>query len=133
MANDQHRQFNENSRWQAPYEAWENPRTAARENRKNPTRAERKLWTAIKGDRLGVTFRRQHSIGIFIVDFYCAEKDLVIEVDGPIHDFQVQEDATRQEFLEQKGLTVIRFRNDEVLGDLNGVLAMIQRALELHL
>ena len=68
-------------------------------------------------------------IGIFIVDFYCADKDLVLEVDGSIHETQVEEDANRQEFLEQKGLQVLRFMNDEVLGDLGTVLKKIRDAL----
>jgi very-short-patch-repair endonuclease len=64
---------------------------------------------------LGVRFRRQHAIGPFIVDFYCSECSLVIEVDGGIHELQIEQDAERQAFLEALGLKVLRFRDQEVL------------------
>jgi very-short-patch-repair endonuclease len=74
---------------------------------------------------LGFKFRRQHVIDRFIVDFYCGEAGLVVEVDGEIHDYTPQEDAIRQEFLESLGLRVVRFRNEEVFGDMEGVLEEI--------
>ena len=73
------------------------------------------MWDLLRGRRtLGLKFRRQHAIGPYIVDFYCAEARLV-EVDGPIHDEQTEDDAARTEFLEAKGLHVLRMKNELVL------------------
>ncbi len=72
-------------------------------------------------------FRRQHSIDRFIVDFYCAELQLVIEIDGPIHELP-NADAERQRFLESMGLRVLRFSNDEVLNAIDHVLRRIEEA-----
>ena len=69
--------------------------------------------------------RRQHTIERFIVDFYAAQVGVVIEVDGPVHDFSQEHDAVRQEFLESLGLKVLRFRNEQVLHDIDAVLAEI--------
>jgi very-short-patch-repair endonuclease len=79
-------------------------------------------------NQLGLKFRRQHRIGPFVVDFYCVESRLVIEVDGPIHESQAHADAERQEYLEALGLQVLRFSNDEVLTNANNVFAAIKRA-----
>jgi very-short-patch-repair endonuclease len=78
---------------------------------------------------LRAKFRRQHSIEKFIVDFYCNEAQLVIEVDGPVHEYTPEEDAIRQEFLESLGFTVLRFTNDEILNLLGGVIEKIMTAL----
>jgi len=75
-------------------------------------------------------FRRQHVIGRFVVDFYCARARLVIEVDGPIHQLQREEDATRQGYLESLNLRVLRFSNDEVLARPENVLSAISEALK---
>ena len=109
---------------------WEMLKPLARQMRRQPTGAENALWQALRNRKLqGHRFRRQHAIERFIVDFYCREADLVLEVDGPIHDYQPQEDALRQEYLQSLGLRVLRFGNEEVLGDLEGVLARIARCL----
>jgi very-short-patch-repair endonuclease len=79
-------------------------------------------------NQLGLKFRRQHRIGPFVVDFYCVESRLVIEVDGPIHESQAHADAERQEYLGALGLQVLRFSNDEVLTNANNVFAAIKRA-----
>ena len=93
------------------------------------TPAEKRLWAAIRGRRLdGLKFRRQHALGSYIVDFICSEKRLIIEVDGDVHDEQIDYDADRTEQLEQYGYRVIRFRNVEVLNDLGTVLATIRSA-----
>ncbi|MFL0682758.1 MAG: endonuclease domain-containing protein [Algoriphagus aquaeductus] len=89
----------------------------ARELRKQMTPAEKKLWDILKGKSLsGFKFRRQHPIKKFIVDFYCHELKLVIEVDGSIHNQkdQAEYDLGRTFELEELGLKVIRFRNEEV-------------------
>lgn len=103
------------------------------ERKKNPTEAEKILWDALKGKNLGgYKFRREHIIDEYIVDFLCLSKRLIIEVDGGYHnDPKVKEaDAFRTEFLENLGYRIIRFTNDEVLGNLEGVLENIQKELQ---
>jgi very-short-patch-repair endonuclease len=96
------------------------------------TAAERALWQQLRGRKLdGKKFRRQHAVGPYVVDFICAECDLAIELDGPIHDQTLDEDARRQSALESAGLRVLRFRNEEVLADMEQVLAGIRSALKL--
>lgn len=99
----------------------------AREMRKHPTNAEALLWGELRKKKLaGYKFRRQHPIGSFIVDFYCPLKKLVIEIDGPIHRYQKVYDETREDILNAKGCTVLRFTNQEVENDLGGVLQEIR-------
>jgi very-short-patch-repair endonuclease len=81
----------------------------AREFRKEPTKGEKILWEALRGKRLdGIKFRRQQPIGYFVVDFYSSAFRLAVEIDGPIHDQQMEADRARQEILEILGLTVLR-------------------------
>lgn len=96
------------------------------EMRNNPTPAEEKLWQVLKGNNLGCHFRRQHIIGKFIVDFVCLENNLVIEVDGDVHDYQKEADQERTEFLEGSGFRVVRFKNEEVLNNLDDVVSRIK-------
>ena len=99
--------------------------------RKEPTLAEQKLWQHIRGKRiLGHKFRRQHALDRFIVDFYCSEARLIVEVDGPTHEYTPEEDAIRQKFLEEMGNRVIRFTNVEVLKQMEAVLDEIARVLQ---
>ncbi|MEA3345370.1 MAG: type ISP restriction/modification enzyme [Chloroflexota bacterium] len=85
---------------------------------------------ASNGDQLlGFKFRRQHAIDRFIVDFYCSKAHLVVEVEGPIHQYTEEEDAIRQEFLESLGFRVLRFTNDEVNNALDSVTERIAAAL----
>ena len=93
--------------------------------RHEPTFAEDKLWQRLRRKALGVNFRRQHAIDRFIVDFYCPEARLVVEVDGTIHDYTQEEDAIRQEFIESLGMRVLRFTNAEVSQSMEGILARI--------
>lgn len=109
----------------------------AEENRNKPTEAESVLWEALKGKGIGDKFRRQHIISDFIVDFFCAELGLIIEVDGGYHNYppQMKSDAERTEALSQLGYIEIRFTNEEVLGDIDGVLHKISNfctALKSH-
>jgi very-short-patch-repair endonuclease len=100
--------------------------------RKNLTSAEERLWIALRNRKLcGYKFRRQHPVREFIVDFYCAEKELVIEVDGKIHlEKQVIErDQNRSAELERMGISIIRFTNDEIMDQLEEVLKKIQCVL----
>jgi very-short-patch-repair endonuclease len=111
-------------------ELWEKLKPLARQMRHEPTPAERVLWERLRNQQVArARFRRQHPIDKFIVDFYCAEAHLVIEVDGEIHDYRPDEDAARQAFLESLGLRVLRFRNDEVLGSLEAVVRRIEEEI----
>ena len=101
----------------------------AKEMRANPTQAESALWQQLKGKKTGYKFRQQHLIEDFIVDFVCLKRHLVVEVDGKIHENQVEKDAQRTEILENKGYKVIRFTNEEVLGNIDGVLEQIIQEL----
>lgn len=87
----------------------------AKELRRDMTDAEKLLWQELRANKLGVHFRRQQVIAGFIADFYCHKAALVVEVDGDIHDLQQEEDARREKVLNQMGLRIVRFRNDEVL------------------
>lgn len=93
--------------------------------RADPTPAENHLWQRLRRKSLGVKFRRQQVIDRFIVDFYCAEARLIIEVDGIIHEYTQAEDAIRQAFLESLGFRVLRFTNGEVFQQTDGVLEQI--------
>ena len=93
------------------------------------TRAEALLWAHIKSNKLGVKFRRQHIIENFIPDFVALSAKLIVEVDGEIHRFQKEYDDDRTFILEQKGFRVIRFTNEEVLGNVNHVVAKIKETL----
>jgi len=105
----------------------------ARELRRAMTPAEKKLWQHIRYNQLGIEFRRQHAVGPYIVDFFCARAKLVIEIDGDVHaePEQAQRDAERSAWLsEQKDYRVIRFWNNEVLRNIESVLVMIAKALD---
>ncbi|CUS03073.2 conserved protein of unknown function [Candidatus Promineifilum breve] len=90
----------------------------ARANRHLHTPAETKLWRLLRNHNLdGYKFRRQHPIGHYIVDFYCHETKLVVELDGRSHDEQMEYDAERTAWLESQGYRVIRFANERVMQD----------------
>jgi very-short-patch-repair endonuclease len=99
---------------------------AAREMRREPTPAEARLWSALRGNALGVRFRRQHPVGQFILDFWCPAAHLVVEVDGEVHDTQRERDADRDLLLSYHGYHTVRFRNEEVLNDLEYVLEQLR-------
>ncbi len=101
----------------------------AKELRENMTPAEKVLWEKLRCNQLGVRFKAQHPIDIFIADFYCHRAKLVIEVDGAIHASQSDYDDGRTVELERFGLTVIRFTNEEVLTDIDKVIQQIKKAL----
>lgn len=101
----------------------------AKKMRANPTPAEAALWSALRGKQLNAKFRQQHLIDDFIVDFVCLDKKLIVEVDGRIHDYQIKKDALRTERLNNDNFKVIRFKNEEVLGDIDSVLNTISEEL----
>ena len=99
----------------------------ARDLRRRMTPAEHILWQALRGNRLdGLHFRRQQIIGAFIADFYCHAARLVVEVDGPIHQQQLDYDRERDQILAAHGLRIAHFTNDDDLHDLPGVLARLR-------
>ena len=101
----------------------------ARKLRKNFTDAENALWQELRGRRFSdVKFRRQHPIGKYIADFACVERHLVIEVDGGQH-AENSADLRRTARLNEKGWAVMRFWNDEVLLNRDGVLLRIREML----
>lgn len=96
----------------------------ARENRKNPTYAENRLWHELlnRGRFRGFKFVRQKPLDEYIVDFYCAKLRLAVEVDGDSHASQISYDRRRTENLNALGVEVVRYTNDEVMHGLDGVL-----------
>lgn len=103
----------------------------SRQLRKRQTPAESKLWKYLRRKGLdGRKFRRQHSIGPYIVDFYCAEEALVIELDGSAHEHleRARYDFERQQFLEGLGLRVVRFSNERVRDQIDLVVQGIRES-----
>ncbi len=98
--------------------------------RKEPTRSESLLWSALRNRCLASRkFRREHPVGRFILDFYCQEERLAVEVDGPVHETQRQADGERQQILESTGIRFLRLPAALVEGDLPAALAAIEEAL----
>nr|WP_319510424.1 endonuclease domain-containing protein [uncultured Draconibacterium sp.] len=116
------------------------PIRRARKLRKGMTKEEKLLWQQLRNRKfLGLKFLRQHPIIYdrvnyqplyFIPDFYCAEKKLVIELDGKIHDFQKQKDQDREGILKDMGLTILRIRNEDVNSDIVEVLHRIKEFIQ---
>jgi very-short-patch-repair endonuclease len=109
------------------------PSTSSRSNyarclRKNITDAERKLWYRIKKKQLGVKFRRQQPIGRYIVDFVCFERKMIVEVDGGQHD-QCYLDTKRDEWFRKQGYRVLRFWNNDVLQNIEGVVEALRQEI----
>jgi very-short-patch-repair endonuclease len=102
----------------------------AGELRHEPTDAEAKLWSRLRAHRMdGIHFRRQHAIGIYVVDFCAVRRKLVIEVDGSQHLEQQEHDAERTRFMELRGYRVLRFWNSDVLNHTDAVVAAIWEAV----
>ncbi|SDZ55159.1 MULTISPECIES: endonuclease domain-containing protein [Rhodonellum] len=107
----------------------------ARELRKRLTPSEKILWETLKGKSFrGLKFRRQHPIHKFIVDFYCHELKLVIEIDGGIHDTMDQKeyDMGRTFELNELGLEILRFGNEMILSDIQLTLIEISKFIDSH-
>ena len=105
-------------------------KTKPGELRENPTEAERTLWRHVRLRQLGGhKFRRQHPIGQYIVDLVCLEKRLIIELDGGQYSEQVAYDSERCKWLEKQGFCVLRFWNNQVLQETEGVKKVIVEAL----
>ena len=100
--------------------------------RKNLTEAEKRLWERLKLKHLGYVFYRQKPIGDYIVDFYCNQAKLIVEVDGEYHldNNTADSDRVRNEYMKNLGLTVLRFTNSEVLNNTNKVVEEISKQLD---
>lgn len=106
---------------------WEILKSRSRKMRKESTPAEDVFWQIVRRNNLGVSFRRQHAINHYIVDFICIRKKLIIEIDGSIHDDKVESDQERTDYLNSIGFHVIRFTNEEVVNDIESIkLALIK-------
>jgi very-short-patch-repair endonuclease len=106
--------------------------TIARKLRKDATNAERRLWQRLRREQVeGCKFRRQVVLSGFIVDFACYEAQLVVEVDGATHstDAEIARDATRDAVVRAQGYAILRFTNDEVYHNLDGVLETVRLKL----
>lgn len=101
----------------------------ARELRKNLTEAEKRLWSVLRYEQMGVRFRRQVPIGPYIVDFACFDRGLIIEADGGQHADSAH-DARRDAWLISQGFTVLRFWNNDILTNVEGVRHQIAAALD---
>ncbi len=102
----------------------------AKELRQNRTDAEKRLWGRLRRKRIdGFRFRQQASIGKYIVDFVCFEAKLVVELDGGQHAEQAEYDDKRTEWLESQGFRVLRFWNNEIFRNIEGVEEVVQAAL----
>lgn len=110
-------------------DTWKSIKDNTRENRKNPTEAEEELWKHLRKEQLGVKFRRQHSIENYIVDFVCLEKQLIIELDGEVHNSQQEYDEQRTQHLNHLGFEVVRFENKEVFEDVSKIIDKIKAEL----
>jgi len=104
----------------------------ARFNRNHPTQAESVLWKCLAKDNIGAHFRRQHPIYGYIADFICIRKRLIVEVDGGYHNEEEQKkhDEEREYYLRSIGFNIMRFSNEEVIGDTGNVLKKIKNYIE---
>lgn len=96
--------------------------------RRAMTQPERTLWAMLRRDQQGMHFRRQHALGPYILDFYCASAKLCVEVDGPVHHTQRAHDARRDAWLTQHGIRTLRFTTEELDRRPAVVLARIREA-----
>ena len=104
----------------------------ARALRREMTDSERKLWSGLRSEQLGVKFRRQHPLGNYIADFVCLDPKLIIELDGSQHQAQEGYDARRDAFLRAQGFDVLRFGSNDPFVNFEGVLqAIVNRLGEL--
>ena len=102
-----------------------------RELRKNSTPEEKMIWQHLRKHKQGYRFYRQHSIGHYIVDFYCAEKRLIIELDGNHHTENIEYDAERTAYLNSLNFNVIRFWNNDINKNLKSVLEIIAKTITI--
>ncbi len=99
----------------------------AKKLRRSQTDAEQKIWSILRNNQTGFKFRRQQPIGSYIVDFFCADRGLIVEVDGSQH--TEEKDKQRTEFLTSAGYRVLRFWNNDVFNNIEGISRVIHEAL----
>lgn len=124
-----HHPYHNESMWKgAPSENFK----LASQLRRSMTEAESTVWERLKNKQFrGYKFRRQHPIHLFIVDFYCHELKLILEIDGEYHEKPEQRlaDKERSDLLEYQGLSIIRFTNEEVLNNIANVLKSLEQKI----
>ncbi len=103
--------------------------TRRKKLRTGATLQEAKLWERLRRKQLGYRFRRQHSVGWYILDFYCPEKKLVVEIDGAPHKASKEYDAVRTNYLNLRGIQILRFWDDEVSNHIEKVVSKIKNTL----
>ena len=104
-----------------------------RELRQASISEEIKLWKELRNNKLGVKFKRQHSIGGYILDFYCFQARLIIEIDGKYHELQKEYDADRDKYFRELGYQTLRIKNDDIGKKLTDVISQIKKTLSLRL
>jgi len=109
----------------------EDLRQLARNNRKNPTKSELLIWnTVLKNRKTSYLFLRQKPIGKFILDFYCSKLLLAIEIDGDSHDKKQYLDKNRDLYLEQRKIKTIRFKNEDILNNLENIKLNLEKIIK---
>ena len=101
----------------------------ARELRERSSKTEKQLWLHLRNSQVGAPFRRQHPVGPFFPDYYCVPLKLVVEIDGPLHDSE--RDASRDAWMNNRGITVLRFSFQEIDDNLAGVVETIRNEIWL--
>jgi very-short-patch-repair endonuclease len=112
-------------------QAFSSTHANARALRSGMTDSERKLWSELRMEQLGVKFRRQHPLGNYVADFACLAPKLIVELDGSQHAQRVAYDEKRDAFFRAQGFAVLRFATDEPLKNIDGVLTVIAERLGL--
>jgi len=109
----------------------EGKRILAQQMRRDPTEAEKRLWQEVRASKLGAHFRRQQIIDGFIVDFYCHSKKFSVETDGGVHDQpgQSEYDKERDRVLRERGIRILRIRNEDVINNMPAVLDSIREMI----
>jgi very-short-patch-repair endonuclease len=124
------KRVNEFHHWRTPLPLWIKLKSFVREMRTEQTAAEKIMWEMIRKEQiLGYKFRRQHPIDRFIVDFYNSDLKLIIEIDGGIHNYLIEEDEIRQGFLEILGFNFIRFSNEDVFEKPKLVIELLKKKI----
>jgi len=111
-------------------QTWNHNLKLAKEHRQDQTEEEEIVWQRVRADQIGFKIRRQHPVGRYIADFVCIKKGLIIEIDGKIHDRTKEEDEQRTQELATQGFEVIRFKNEEVIANIDSVISTIKEKLE---
>jgi BirA family biotin operon repressor/biotin-[acetyl-CoA-carboxylase] ligase len=107
-----------------------NARRNAQTLRREMTEGERRLWSRLRAEQLGVKFRRQHPLGNYIADFACLSPKLIVELDGSQHAGQIRYDTLRDGFFRAQGFNVLRFASNDAFLNLEGILSVIANALQ---